>query len=353
MSYPSLLSRWGLRGLAVASLVCAAAVAQATPTFSRLVVFGDSLSDTGNTRNSLGALGTVAIVANQAGYGSNGRFSNGILWHETMATQIGLPVATASRVAGANNWNYAYGGARVDNDTGPSTGVLRQYADYQTRVGTTGADPNALFVLWAGGNDARDLVGNASPLTGVGNSIAGLQGMIAGLIGQGATSFLVPNLPDLGKIPENRNTARQASATNVSMLWNDALLDMLMGFADQADIYFVDVFSIFNDVIDQPAQYGFTNTTGQCRSLQFGGLVESSCTNPSRWVFWDAIHPTTAAHAVIGRAAAELLREGITLQKVPEPSVLLLALAGLLAMRRITRRRDATAAPAPAALAAA
>jgi len=345
MQFPSTLGHWGRRCLAAGALLCATALAHAGPMFSNLVIFGDSLSDTGNTRNVVGA--NSGLIANLAGYGSNGRFSNGILWHETMAGVIGESPATASRVTGANNWNYAYGGARVDNATGPSTGVLRQYADYTTRVGAAGADPNALFVLWAGGNDARDLVGNASPLTGINSSIAGLQGMISGLIGQGATSFLVPNLPDLGKIPENRNTADQGSATQVSVLWNEALLDMLMGFADQADIYLVDVYSIFNDVIDNPSTYGFTNTTGQCRSLGFFGLTENSCANANRWVFWDAIHPTTAAHAVIGRAAAQVLIDGVTLQNVPEPSALLLAAAALVAMRRVSRRRST--APALAA----
>lgn len=333
------LGGWGRRCLAAGALLCVTALAHAGPLFSNLVVFGDSLSDTGNTRNVVGA--NSGLIANLAGYGSNGRFSNGILWHETMADSLGESRATASRVAGPNNSNYAYGGARVDNATGASTGVLRQYADYSTRVGAAGADPNALFVLWAGGNDARDLVGNANPLAGINSSISALQGMVSGLIGQGATSFLMPNLPDLGKIPENRNTANQASATSVSMMWNAALLDMMFGFAGQADIYFLDVFSIFNDVLDNPSTYGFTNTTGQCRSLGFLGFTENSCANANRWVFWDAIHPTTAAHAVIGRAAADLVRSGVTLQQVPEPSSLLLVAAALLALQQVSRRRPA------------
>lgn len=334
-----LARRWQRGLLIAATALCTALAAHATPTFSRLVVFGDSLSDTGNTRANVPG-GNIGLVANLAGYGSNGRFSNGVLWHETMATQLGLPAATASEVSGANNWNYAYGGARVDNEDGPSTGVLRQYADYTARVGSAGADPDALFVLWAGGNDARDLVGNASPLAGINSSIASLQGVIAGLIGQGATNFLVPNLPDLGKIPENRGSVREASASNVSVLWNEALVDMLRSFADQADIYFLDVYSTFNDLLDNPASYGFTNTTGQCRSLGFLALTESSCANANQWVFWDAIHPTTAAHSVLGRAAAQLLIDGVTLS-VPAPSSLLLAAVALLAMRRVSSRRPA------------
>ena len=220
-------------------------------------------------------------------------------------------------MVGGNNTNYAYGGARVDNATGVSAGVLTQYADCSARIGAGGADPNALYTIWAGGNDARDLVGNANPLIGIGSSIAAPQNVFTGLIGQGATTLLVPSLPDLGKIPEHRGKVTEVSASKVSALWNDALLSMLLGISDQASIYFLDVFTTFNDVIANPGTRGFTNTTGQCRSPAFGGFVENACANASTWVFWDAIHPTTAAHAVLGRVAANLINNGSPLLRVP------------------------------------
>ncbi len=345
MQQQTTMRRW-MRHLAVATaLACVSAVASAGPLFSRMVVFGDSLSDTGNTRNVVGA--NSGPIANLAGYGNNGRFSNGILWHETMADVIGESRATASRVTGPNfpnNYNYAYGGARVDNATGASTGVLRQYADYSARIGSNGADPDALYVAWMGGNDARDLVSSANPLPGITSSIASIKSILTGLIGQGASTFLVPNLPDLGKIPENRGTAREAAASNVSMLWNNALEDMLWDIRFDASIYFLDVFDTFNDLLANPATYGFTNTTGQCRSLGFLAFTEISCANASTWVFWDAIHPTTAAHAVLGRAAADLLINGSPL---PEPSTLLLVAAALaVAARRVRRPAHAPAAAA-------
>jgi phospholipase/lecithinase/hemolysin len=234
--------------LLAAGLCSAALLAQAAPVFSRMVVLGDSLSDTGNTRNVLGF--NSGLFANLAGYGGNGRFSNGPLWHETLAPLIGVPLATASRVAGPENFNYAYGGARLNDNTGASAGVLRQLADYETRIGAGGADPSALYVVWAGGNDARDLVGNASPLTAITAGISALEGVLSSLLNRGATQFLVPNLPDLGKIPENRSGANEASASTVSALWNDALDDMLMGLSRQASFYLLDVFSTFNDLLD-------------------------------------------------------------------------------------------------------
>ncbi len=321
-----------LAGVALSALGLSAA--QAVPTFSTLYVLGDSLSDTGNTQS---VLGTNAFIANLAGYGANGRFSNGPVWHESMSISLGLPTAVRSR-SGGNN--YAYGGARLDNATGQSTGVLNQYNSYITGPGAGGANPTALYAVWAGGNDMRDLVGNASPLAGVQTAINSLSGVLTGLLNAGATTLLVPNLPDLGRIPENRGTANAASASFVSGLWNTSVYSMLSGLAGQytASIYFLDVFSIFNSVLDSPATYGFANTTGQCRSVTNFGLTETSCANPDTWVFWDGIHPTRAAHAVLGAAAFGLLANGAPLP-VPEAATLLQMACGLLLMGALIRHR--------------
>jgi phospholipase/lecithinase/hemolysin len=326
----------GLAALGLAlTLPLAQAAAPSTASFSQLIVFGDSLSDTGNTQ---AVLGTNAFIANLAGYGSNGRFSNGPVWHEPMSTTLGLPLATRSRSGGSN---YAHGGARVDLATGQSEGVITQFNSFINGPAAGGADPNALYALWAGGNDARDLVSSANPSPGVASSISALSGVLTGLISSGASTFIVPNLPDLGRIPENRNTPNQASGTLVSNLWNAALLDMLVGVTTTtgASIYFLDVFTTFNDVLDNPANFGFVNTTGQCRSVTNFGFTEVSCANPDTWVFWDAIHPTRAAHALVGARAADLILNGSPLAPIPEPATLLqlalgLALLGAWAQRR-------------------
>lgn len=334
-----------LRGLGAACLVALslpqaaiAAAADGAPSFTRLWVFGDSLSDTGNTQ---AVLGTNALIANLAGYGANGRFSNGPVWHEPMATALGLPLATRSRSGGSN---YAHGGARVDTATGQSEGVLTQFNGWLSGPGALGADPQALYAIWAGGNDARDLVGNANPQPGVNSSINALAGVLTGLVNAGAQTLLVPNLPNLGRIPENLgNPANAASASFVTGLWNASLLDMLTNLttATGVDIYYLDVFSIFNQVLDTPAAFGFANTTGQCRSVTNFGFTETSCANPDTWVFWDAIHPTRAAHAVLGAAATNLLVNGAPLAPIPEPAMWLLFGPGLLLLVVAVRRRSA------------
>lgn len=331
------MGRW-TRGLAAAVALGMAGAAGAAPTFSSMVVFGDSLSDTGNVRNVLGSSNIISVPA---GYGANGRFSNGKVWHEYLAPAIGVPVATASRVSGASNTNFAYGGARIDDGGLPSAGLLTQYAQYNARQ-PGGADADALYVLWGGGNDIRDLVGNPDPLAGIAASLGNLQGMLTGLIGRGASTFLIPNLPDLGKIPENRGSAREASASAATVAWNDALHAMLLGLSGQASIYYFDVYSTFNDLLDDPASYGFTDTTGTCRRVTLL-IFESACAAAATTVFWDSIHPTTAAHRVLGLAAADLLLNGnplaLAAAEVPEPATLLLVLAALAVVLALRARR--------------
>lgn len=317
--------------MALAAMVLSATTAVAGPIFSDIVVFGDSLSDTGNTRANV-PLGSLETVATLAGYGPNGRFSNGNVWHEYLADGLGISAASRSS-AGGNN--YAYGGARVDNATGFSAGVLTQEVEYNAALGGATPDADALYIAWAGGNDMRDLVGNADPLAAINQSLDTLEAFLGRLIDSGVSTLLVPNLPDLGSIPEFRTTADAASANFVSSMWNTGLEQRLGGLAatSSASIFYLDVFSVFSDILADPASQGFTNTTDQCRStesLLFGAIQrEVECAGANGFVFWDEIHPTTAAHAALGQSALALLSDGSPLGEVPAPLTLWLLLIGL------------------------
>ena len=62
--------------------------------FTSLVVFGDSLSDIGNVSQ---ATPIFPLVPKTPGpYYWNGRFSNGAVYAETLATGLGLPVLPAA-----------------------------------------------------------------------------------------------------------------------------------------------------------------------------------------------------------------------------------------------------------------
>src|SRR5262245_14581793 len=77
--------------------------AQARNPLTEVVVFGDSLSDTGNLFLASG--GTVATPPY-----FNGRFSNGPVWVEVLADKLGLDAPTPSVLGGTN---FAFGGAET------------------------------------------------------------------------------------------------------------------------------------------------------------------------------------------------------------------------------------------------
>ena len=78
------------RRLFATAALAAATAAHAGP-FSDMVVFGDSLSDTGN----VASLTTAVFGSTFPAYpGAVGRFSNGPVWVETLAAGLGLFGAT-------------------------------------------------------------------------------------------------------------------------------------------------------------------------------------------------------------------------------------------------------------------
>src|SRR5215475_11575436 len=114
------------------SLLFAPAVSATTLT--KLVVFGDSLSDTGNLFAA-----TFGAVPPSPPY-FQGRFSNGPVWVDALARKLTLPVE-----------NFAIGGALTGHENefdalgGPFGGLLDEIKAF-VRANPAGADPNALYV---------------------------------------------------------------------------------------------------------------------------------------------------------------------------------------------------------------
>jgi outer membrane lipase/esterase len=309
------------RASLVASLAAAAAFslpAQAAPTYSNMYVFGDSLSDTGNISFFFG--GQIP----QPPY-YQGRFSNGPNWIDYLAGSLGL-AATPSISGGTN---YAWGGAV----TGPGGGFLPPFSlidqsnEYLTDVGGV-ADPNALYIVWGGGNDVLDENSAAAP--------SNLGSIISSLAAAGAQNFLVPNLPNIGLVPLSLSDGSSAVKEQLSLAFNaelELVIDELSATLP-VNIMTLDVFSLFNEILGSPGDYGYTNVSEPCYEGALGiGGPGDVCADPDAWVFWDGIHPTSHSHQLLADAALAALAP------VPLPAALpLLACAlGLLGTRR--RRR--------------
>lgn len=305
--------------------------------FSRIYAFGDSLSDTGNSFDiTENANLPIAIPPSELGY-FKGRFSNGPIWLDTLAKKLEIPLPPISRTVGGaspTGVNFATNSATTgDQSTFPLpldgfTGLQEQVAQFQQD--NTTVDSEALYVLWAGANDylGGDVTDPTEPVTNLSNAVTTL-------FDAGARNFLVANLPSLGATPiglrqgdEISNQLNQLTAGH-NLIFSQAFGQL--GSLPGINLKTLDVGSLFNTAIKKPATFGFTNVTSPClaNSPLFNPISQNNpitvCNNPDEYLFWDDLHPTSAAHKVVGNLAFETLTSQS--QPVPEPSLILVELA--------------------------
>ncbi|HXE41060.1 MAG TPA: SGNH/GDSL hydrolase family protein [Azonexus sp.] len=332
------------RGRRALLALCLGLVASfgAQATYSNVYFFGDSLSDTGNLYTASGGIEPPPPYY-------NGRFSNGPLWVETVASGLGFASAANPFLLGGNN--YAFAGAFTGTGGladpllgGTPTGLQTQVAGYWSTSHVT-ADSNALYVVEIGSND---LLGIASTFSGVSPAdyaarLAGAQLAISNLlfslnflIDRGARNFLIANAPNLGVIP--LAGAFQLAATDASIQYNNLLVGALAALGGNPNIVEFDLFDLITGIVaDAQAggqTYGMTNGTIPC-------IIDLSTCDDS--VFFDPQHPTAQVHALAGQAALALVPE-------PRSSLLLVATALLLAVIAIRRRTVPTRRPTLAPL---
>jgi outer membrane lipase/esterase len=314
----------------------------ASPLYSDVFFFGDSLTDSGNNALALAPGVTPVPIADNSfvptfPYAS-GTYSDGPVWAQSFAASLGL--SAAPLLAGGTN--HAFGGAR----TGPLSPVplpagllnpfppsLETQAAYFLSQHANVAPSDALYVLAGGGDNARDglediVACGLDPLC-VGGAIAstasGYASDMAGLVGDlrtaGAERLIVWNVPALGAAPAVADAGGTTLANLLASSMNAALLAAIGG---TPGVTIFDVFDLVSDVVSDPGAFGLTNVSDAC--AQF-----TAC-DPSSFLFWDGIHPTSAGHAIISDAM-------LALASVPEPATLALLLLGLafLARRRSAR----------------
>ncbi len=293
----------------------------------QITVFGDSLSDTGNAFVATGGQFPPSPY-------SLGRFSNGALWVEQLATKLGSIVPTPSSLAGSN---YAFAGAATGvTPLGTQLGTPAGYSPLTTPAGQFIANvpslpmqvaeyigslkggavsSGTLVTIWAGANDFFD--GQRDPTVVAKN----ISNVVATLIAAGAKNFLVANLPDLSKTPYGLSTssATQQGLQALTIGFNQALSSdlSLLGSASGAHIHMLDTFGLFQRIQANPAQYGLSNVTGE-------GILSGNPSAPG-YLFWDDVHPTTAG----GQILADAAYNSVT---TPEPASLTLLASGVFAL---------------------
>jgi phospholipase/lecithinase/hemolysin len=288
----------------------------------QMYVFGDSLSDTGNTFTVTGgALPPPPYF--------QGRYSNGPVWVDDLAQDLGITLTPFAKIAtGASmptaGINFAFGGSTTGTENTlnyllpPGSqnlpGLQQQIGAFTSLVpATQAADPNALYVLWAGANDYLPTEGNFVPYQQTGTTLTNLSQAVNSLAAVGAKNIMVVNLPDLGKLPATRGTAEAGNLNTLTAEHNSNLFSTLQSTVNPSvNIIPFDINSIVNRAIATPSEFGFTNVTDACLNLSAGTI----CSNPNEYLFWDERHPTSAAHQIVADAALSALQP----QSVPEPS---------------------------------
>lgn len=310
-----------LRSALALALACAAVPAMAQSPFSKTVFFGDSLTDTGHFRPVLMQLDPNASLV--------GRFTTnpGWVWSDYLADHYGTDASPNGN--GQKGDNYAVGGARVGVDTvgglGPTPSLKTQLGTYLAANGGK-ADANALYTVWGGANDLFEVQRTPALAQAIiGGAVADQVGIVGMLKAAGAQYMMVPNLPDIGLTPSARagGALGMAQGTALSKAYNDALFGGLRQAGLQ--VIPVDTFTILREIVADPGTYGFANVSGVACKTQPAPKGDSSLfcnplsyTTPGAadtYVFADGVHPTTAAHEILGQYAISVL-EAPRLQQV-------------------------------------
>jgi phospholipase/lecithinase/hemolysin len=289
-----------------------------------IFVFGDSISDTGNV-----FLATDRTIPVSPPY-FEGRFSNGPVWVERLAAMLGFDAAPIL----AGGTNFAVGGARagrdvevvVDQETFTIPSILSQVdlffgarTNFFDRVidffiDRDRADSDALYILFIGGNDIRDVVlgldGGLDAMGTMHTAVMHISTAIRGLADEGARTFLVPNLANVGLSPETVAAGLDAVmlATELTVSFNSELQAALDALEAELGItiFRLDTFALLEDIVANPAAFGLTNVTDPCLDGNefIGGIP---CAAPAEHLFWDSMHATAVGHAILADAALAVI----------------------------------------------
>jgi len=278
--------------------------------FSSVYAFGDSLSDAGNI--SLSTLGNLPV----GGVYSGGRFTNGNVWVQDLAQNLGLPAPKPSLAGGTD---YAYGGA----ETGGTSVHAANPSDLPAQLGQFVASvpnpsPTSLYTVWAGSNDVLDIANStqtpdqqqASVQQAVNNEV----GLINGLIAHGANDFVVMGVPDLGKTPyEMARPASAAASSSLAQSYNNdlgAALQQIMA-SGAASIDYINTYAMLDTAAANPSAYGLTNVTqpvwnGNLTDSNSGTLAATGGAQ-NGYLFFDDLHPTATGHSLLAAGVTQTL----------------------------------------------
>ncbi|GAV56703.1 Lipase_GDSL domain-containing protein [Cephalotus follicularis] len=313
-------------------------------TVSAVIVFGDSIVDTGNNNNlnSLSKCNFPPYGRDFKGGIPTGRFSNGKVLSDFIVEELGikelLPAYADPNLKPEDlltGVSFASGGSGYDPLTPQLASTislsvqLQHFKEYteklkmivgEERAGTILA--KSIYFLVSGSNDiaatyfgtrARESQYDVSSYTDLMVQLASK--FVTELYGLGARRIGVSTPIPIGCLPYSRTVAggihRECSETyNQAVQLFDAKLSSKLEFLNtnltNARVVYIDIYNALLDLIKHPKRYGFEIVDRGCCGT---GTIETSnlcnqftpgtCTNVSSYLFWDGAHPTEKAYKII------------------------------------------------------
>ncbi len=301
----SIFKKSGVRlslALAVASLVLGCSESTSYYKYSQMVVIGASLSDTGNVFAATGG-----SKPGPSPYYYEGRWSNGPLWIDNVAYELGVKSTRSS----AGGTNFAYGGAKTCSITGVTSDVPDMCQQVAMYLGATGgkADSQALYVIDAAsvGNNMLAVLGSAGavPNSAVTETAPNdVINMMQNLYNAGARRFLVTNSPNVGATPyvKSLGASAAAGAAALSNGFNSVLSAKLTSFSANnsgSNVRLVDFYTAGSNLSS------FSNTQAPCLNPTTFAICES----PDAYQYWDPFHPTAASGRIMSNTALSAIAE--------------------------------------------
>ncbi|KAF2305363.1 hypothetical protein GH714_004294 [Hevea brasiliensis] len=277
--------------------------------------------------------------------GPTGRFSNGKTTVDIISQLLGFngyipPYATARGRAILGGLNYASAAAGIREETGQQlggrvsfSGQVRNYQNTVSQMVNLLGDRNAtanylskcIFSIGLGSNDYLNnyfmpLFYSSSrqytPEQWANILIQQYTQQLRILYNNGARKFVLIGLGPIGcspselaqNSPDGRTCVQRINSAN--QIFNNklrSLVDQFNGNTPNARFIYINVYGISQDIISNPARYGFRVTNAGCCGVgRNNGQVtclpaQTPCPNRNEYLFWDAFHPTEAANTILGR----------------------------------------------------
>ena len=299
------LKRMMVALMALLPLATGAAMADTEHGYTRMFVFGASFIDPGNLFAVSGETAHPPfdpIEYDPYGVGGH-RHTNGPTWVEVMADGMGLNewAKPAYRDPAFGNYAFSFARARqVDDPVAPSLGdQVQAWIDNEY---CTGAPMDkTLFVLDAGWADLKDILMGEAPEVVMPGMIESFATNIGILYGCGARNLLVAYVPPMGIYPGVPADFKE-EANFLSVMYNYGFVQAVVdGYSAQMNVSTVDFFGFISAVMEAPGIFGFTNVVDSC--VTPGVVPGAFCKQRNGYFFWDNLHQSKTAHALMGEYA--------------------------------------------------